>query len=184
MENHPEPTLVEFIRYNHWATRQLLAACASLSDSQTLTKIPGAYGSIRETFGHLLFAEADYINRITGARPQPPFNWEDGPSLAEMAAYAERVGEAFLDLVQRIPPTQMVHEEENGQTIDYEARQLFMQAVNHGIEHRTNITTLLNSLGLPVPEVDGWGYLFAHPDRFRLKEGQAGQTRAEGPPGG
>ncbi len=172
MDTQPEPTLVEFIRYNIWANQQVLAACKDVSESQLMAKIPGAYGSIRETFGHLLRAEADYINRITGTRPQPPFKWEDGPTLGEMSAFAVPVGEAFMDVIQRIPPTQMVREEENGLTLDYQARQLFMQVINHGIEHRTNITTLLSSLGLPVPEVDGWGYMFAHPDRFKVKEGR------------
>jgi uncharacterized damage-inducible protein DinB len=56
--------------------------------------------------------------------------------------------------------------------MDYTARQLYMQVVNHGIEHRTNITTLLNSLGIAVPEMDGWGYMWAHQDRFNVKEGR------------
>lgn len=172
MDTQPEPTLVEFIRYNNWANQQVLAACQQLSESQLTAPIPGAYGSIRDTFKHLLRAEADYINRITGTRPQPSFKWEDGPSLAEMAAFAAQVGEVFMDTIQRIPPTQIVHEEEDGLTMDYQARQLFMQVINHGIEHRTNITTLLNSLGLPVPEVDNWGYMSAHPDRFSMREGK------------
>ena len=166
MDTQPESTLVEFIRYNTWANQQVLAACQNLSESQLREPIPGAYGSIRATFRHMLRAEADYINRITRDGPQPPFNWDDGPSLAQMAAYAAQVGEVFLDLVQRIPPTQNVHEEENGHTLDYQARQLFMQVVNHGIEHRTNITTRLNSLGVPPPfEVDNWGYMFTHRGR-------------------
>jgi len=33
-----------------------------------------------------------------------------------------------------------------------------------------NITTILSGLGLPAPEVDGWGYLWSHPDQFELKE--------------
>jgi hypothetical protein len=64
----------------------VLAACKDLSESQLLAKIPGAYGHIRETFGHLLAAEADYIGRITGTRPQPPFKWEDGPTLRSSTA--------------------------------------------------------------------------------------------------
>ena len=172
MDTQTEPTLVEFIRYNNWANQQVLAACQQLSESQLTAPIPGAYGSIRDTFKHLLRAEADYINRITGTRPQPSFKWEDGPSLAEMAAFAAQVGEVFMDTIQRIPPTQIVHEEEDGLTMDYQARQLFMQVINHGIEHRTNITTLLNSLGLPAPVVDNWGYMRAHPDRFSMREGK------------
>jgi uncharacterized damage-inducible protein DinB len=172
MDTHAEPTLVELIRYNNWANQQLLAVCEKLSPSELATKIPGAYGSIHETFGHLLYAEVDYIGRITGTQPQAPFKWEEGPSLAEMAAFAPQVGEAFLEVVQRIPPTQMVHEEDNGFTLDYEARQLYMQVINHGIEHRTNITTLLNSVGVAVPEMDGWGYMWAHQARFKVKEGK------------
>ena len=174
MDFQPEPTLIELIRYNNWANQQLLAVCEKLSQSHLLAKIPGAYGHIWETFGHLLHAEADYIGRITGERPAPAFNWEDGPTIAEMAAYAPVVGNAFLDVVQRTPPTQMVHEEEDGLTIDYQARQLFMQVVNHGIEHRTNITTMLTSLGLQVPELDNWGYMMAHPERLNMKEGTVG----------
>ena len=176
MDTQPESTLAEFIRYNTWANQQVLAACQNLSQSQLTAPIPGAYGSVLATFRHLLWAEADYLNRITGARPQPSFNWDDGPSLAEMSAYAAQVGAAFLDTVQRVPPTQMVHEEENGLTLDYQARQLFMQLVNHGIEHRTNLTTYLNSLGLAAPEVDDWGYMFTHRDRFAVKEGKTAQA--------
>jgi uncharacterized damage-inducible protein DinB len=173
MDTQPEPTLVEFIRYNTWANQQVLAACEKLSKSQLTTPIPGAYGFILNTIGHMLAAEADYIGRITGTRPQPSFKWEDGPGLAEMSAFAVQVGEAFLDVIQRVPPTQVVHEQEDGKFLDYQARQLFMQVVIHGIEHRTNITTYLHSLGLPVPEVDGWGYMFTHRDRLQVQEGEA-----------
>ncbi len=175
MDNQPEPTLVEFIRYNTWATQQVLAACQNATEAQLTATIPGAYGSIRATLQHLLRAEADYIGRITGARPQPAFKWEEAPSLADLSAFAAQVGAAFLDTIERTPPAQIVHEEEAGQTLDYHARHLFMQVINHGIEHRTNITTYLSHLGLPVPEIDGWGYMFAHPDRFAVKEGKVAE---------
>ena len=171
METQPEPTLVELIRYNNWANAQVLGACQKLTPEQLHTVAPGVYGHIHETLGHIIAAEADYINRMTGEGPQPPFRWEDGPALADIAAFAGQVGTALLDAVQRIPPTQIVHEEEDGNFIDYHARFLFIQAINHGIEHRTNVTTVLSGLGLPAPEVDGWGYLFSHPEKFAMKEG-------------
>jgi len=171
MELHPETTLVELIRCNNWANREILAVCQQLTPEQLVSSAPGTYGSIHRTLGHIIAAEADYVGRMTRDGPQPPFRWEDGPAVADIAAFAEKVAEALLDAVQRISPTDLVHEEENGQFIDYHARHLFMQAINHGIEHRTNITTILNSLGLSTPEVDGWGYLFSHPERFELKEG-------------
>ncbi len=171
MNSQPETTLVELIRYNNWANAQVLAACQQLTAEQLAASAPGAYGSIHRTLGHIVSAEADYVGRMTGAAPQPPFRWEDGPAVADIAAFAGQVAAALLDAVQRIAPTHLVHEEEEGQFIDYQARHLFMQAINHGIEHRTNITTILNALGVPLPEIDGWGYLSAHPERFEMKEG-------------
>ncbi len=171
MEIQPEPTLVEFVRYNQWANQQLLAICLNLDEGLLTTRIPGAYGSILETFGHLLRAEAGFLERMHGTYPQPAFEWEKGPSLAQMATYAAQVDEAFLDTLQRILPTQNVHEEENGLTYDYQARQLFMALVYHGIAHRTDMTTFLNGRGVALPELDTWGYMSAHPDRFEAKKG-------------
>lgn len=171
MEIQPESILIELIRYNNWANAQILATCRDLSPDQLVATAPGTYGTIHATLRHIIRAEADYVGRMTGDSPNPTFKWEDAPSLVEISAYAEQVGLAFLEAVQHVALTQIVHEEEDGKFIDYQASHLFIQAIDHGIEHRTNITTILSGLGLPTPEVDGWGYLFTHPDRFALKEG-------------
>jgi uncharacterized damage-inducible protein DinB len=170
MENQPEAVLVELIRYNNWANAQVLATCQKLSADQLAASAPGVYGSIHRTLGHIVAAEADYVGRLTGAGPQPPFRWEDEPALADIDTFSGQVAAALLDAIQRTSPTHIVHEEEGGNSIDYQARVLFIQVINHGIEHRTNITTILSGLGLPTPEVDGWGYLFSHPDQFELQE--------------
>ena len=169
MEPKPEPTLVEFVLYNRWANQQLLAICTNLDEDLLTATIPGAYGSIRETFGHLLRAEASFLKRIHGTGPQPAFKWEDGPSLAHLAIFADQVGEAFLDTIQRVSPTQNVHEEGDGWTFDYQARLIFMSLVYHGVAHCTDITTFLNSRGVALPELDVWGYQTAYPDRFQAK---------------
>lgn len=170
METQPETTLVELIRYNNWANAQVFAACQKLTAEQLTAAAPGSYGTIHRTLGHIISAEANYIGRLTGSRPQPSFRWEDGPGVDELSAFARQVAPALLETIQRIPPDHIVHEEEDGNTADYLARGLFIQIINHGIEHRTNITTILSSLGLPAPEVDGWTYIWSHPDQFELKE--------------
>jgi uncharacterized damage-inducible protein DinB len=171
MDTQPETTLIELIRYNNWANAQVLLACLKLTPNQLTATATGTYGNIRDTLEHIIRSEAAYIGRMTGVRPQPSFKWEDHPNLDEISAFADQVAVALLDAAQRIPPTHLVHEEENGLFIDYQARHLFIQVIDHGIEHRTNITTILSGLGLPALEVDGWGYLFSHPERFELKEG-------------
>jgi len=170
MEFQPEPTLIEFIRYNNWANAQILAFCQTLTPEQLSAGAPGTYGSIHATLAHIIKAETSYIRRITGTRPLPPFKWEDKPGLAEIAAFAPQVAQALLETVQRTPPLQIVHEEEDGHTFEYQARGLFIQIVNHGIEHRTNVTTILSGLGLPEMELDGWGFLTAHSAEYGVKE--------------
>lgn len=157
---------MEFIRYNNWANGQVLQACQKLSEEQLASLIPGAYGTIRDTLEHIIRGETYYLRLLTGSYPRPPFKWETRPGLVEMAAYAAQVGQALEDMAQRILPTDPVFEEADGKQYRYQALAVFIQIINHGIEHRTNITTILNQGLLTPPEVDGWGYLEAHAERF------------------
>lgn len=169
METQPEPTLLEFIRFNQWANLKLLSICRNLDEKLLSADIQGSKGSILETFGHLFYAEADFLNRIHGTSPQPPFKWEEGPTLAQMEAFAIQVGEAFIETVKTISPADNVHEEDGNWTFDYQARLIFMSLAYHGISHRTDITTFLNSQGIEIAELDVWGYQEEFPHRFNAK---------------
>lgn len=169
MNSNLEPTLVEFVLYNRWANQQLLSLCMKLDEKFLSAKIPGTYGTILDTFCHLLRAEAGFLRRIHETSPQPAFNWEENPNLAQLAVFADQVAEAFLGTVRTISPTQNVHEENDEWTFDYQARLIFMSLAYHGIAHRTDITTFLTSEGLDVSELDIWAYQEAYPDRFQAK---------------
>jgi uncharacterized damage-inducible protein DinB len=175
MMDQLEPTMMEFFQYNHWANQELMGICVNLSDEINTAGIPGAYGSIRETFAHLLKAEISFLKRIHGVYPEPGFKWEENPSLSQMMAYEASLNEALLDILQHVPATQNVHEEGDGWTFDYQARLIFMSVVYHGIAHRTDITTVLNSKGVSLPELDVWGYQSAYPERFQSRLFKSGQ---------
>ena len=169
MSNQPEPTLIEFFRYNQWANQALLSICANLGDDVTTAEMPGAYGAIRDTFAHILRAQASFLKRIHGACPEPDFAWEGLPSFTQMAAYEVVLSAALLETLQRVPVTQNVHEAGEGWTFDYQSRLIFMSVVYHGIAHRTDITTALNNRGITLPELDIWGYQSAYPERFQAR---------------
>lgn len=169
MDASSQPVIVEFIRYNNWANQQVLEACQGLSQEQLAAAEPGAYGTIRETLEHIVRGEARYAELLTRDFPAPPFAWDEKPSLAKIATYATQVGDALLAAVQRVGPADTVYEESDGQRVQYQALAIMIQVVNHGVEHRTNITTILNQGLLNPPEVDGWRYLWSHPERFDLK---------------
>ncbi len=136
-----EPTMIEFFQYNHWANQELMGICMGLSDEIVPANNPGSYGSIRDTFAHILKAESSFLTRIHGVSPDPDFKGEDHPSLSQMAAYEDKLHKALLDTLQNIPATQNVHEEGKGWTFDYQARLIFMSVVYHRIAHRMDITT-------------------------------------------
>lgn len=169
MDDSSQPFIVELIRYNNWANQQVLAACQKLNQEQLAAALPGAYGTIRDTLEHIIRAEARYVELLTRDFPALPFKWEEKPSLVEMAAYATQVGDALLEAVQRVGPDDTVVEVSPDQTVQYRALAIMIQIINHGVEHRTNITTILNQGLLPPPEVDGWAYLLSHRERFDLK---------------
>lgn len=175
MSHPPEPTIQEFFQYNHWANQELMTICMGLSDDILTASIPGAYGSIRDTFAHILKAEMSFLKRIHGTSPEPGFKWEDNPGLSQMMAFETSLTEALLDTLQRVPATRNVHEEGDGWTFDYQARLIFMSVVYHGIAHRTDITTILNNKGFSLPELDVWGYQAAYPERFQSRLFKAGQ---------
>lgn len=143
--------------------------CAGLSSEAITSENPGAYGSIHETFIHVLKAEVSFLKRIHGTYPEAAFNWEEKPNLQQLMSYEIILHEALLNTLTSVPATQNVHEEGKGWIFDYQARLIFMSVVYHGIAHRTDITTTLNKQGIKLPELDVWGYQAAHPERFQAK---------------
>lgn len=175
MSNSLEPTMLEFFQYNHWANQELMGICQTLSAEIIAAENPGSYGSIHDTFAHILKAEMSFLKRIHGTYPEPGFQWHEHPSLAHMMAYETTLHEALVDTLQNIPATQNVHEEGEGWTFDYQTRLIFMSVVYHGIAHRTDITTALNNKGVQLPELDVWGYQAAYPERFQARVVKTGQ---------
>lgn len=165
--NTPDLAAVEFLVYNRWANLKLIDACRDLTPEQLASSIPGSYGSIYDTLRHIIRAEAGYYRRLTGTLLDPPFAWEDKPGVAEMRPYAEQVSSALLDAAGKmVSPGSIPVEWDDGEIVAIKPLTLLIQVVNHGVEHRTNITTILAQLGIEAPEIDGWGYTGANLDRM------------------
>lgn len=167
----PNLMVAEFLHYNHWANLRLLEACLELTPEQLAASAPGAYGSIYDTLVHLVRAEAAYCRRLTGLNLDPPFNWKAAPPLSEIQPYAEQVSRSLAEAAARLQFTDTLERtwrepEWDGHPERYKSVSLLIQVLNHGVEHRTNITTTMAQLGLPAPDLSGWGYIYTHPDRL------------------
>lgn len=160
--------LVEFIRYDVWANQTLLKTCELLSPEQLVAGAPGTYGTIYRTLEHLVDSEAHYYSLLAGEPLPAPFKWADRPPVADIRAYYGAVGEAVVQAAGRVRPDDVVHQHWQAGPVTYKALTVLIQIVNHGVEHRTNITTIISALGLPAPDLDGWSYLSANWDRLGL----------------
>lgn len=149
--------LLDPFRHDAWATRELLTVCRPLTDEQLEATTTGTYGGIRATLHHLIESEAYYLGLLGGSSP----GWyredpEPPPAMEELqhraADMAER-WEAFLASGPIDPAKPVAHSD-----FETDAGVLIAQVLNHGNEHRAQIFTVLATLDVEHPELDGWAY--------------------------
>ena len=149
--------LSDFFRYNLWANLRLLDACADLSDAQLDATTKGTFGSVRETLLHLFAAEEGFVRGITGTFPTPQLKeLNTFPGFDELRRRAERSGKELTTIAEQGDLSKMLHLECG--TYDATVIVVLIQAVNHAIDHRSQISTVLSQQDIEPPELDGWAY--------------------------
>ena len=153
--------LPDFFKYNLWANLRLLDTCVQLSDAQLDTTMNGTFGNVRETLMHMIAAEEGYAHALTGTPSTTPELKEltAFPGFDELRRRAERSGEAlttFTDQAKQEDLARTLHLD--GGTYDAPAIVVVIQAIDHGIDHRSQIATLLTQQGITPPELDSWAY--------------------------
>lgn len=150
--------LTELFQHHLWANLRLLDACVTLNEEQLASGAPGTYGTIRDTLYHLAQAEERYVSLLTGEEPEQPL-WEIGfPGFDLLRERLQRTGEAFRRVAEAGTTDQIVRGLWRGQRRELPEKVVLIQALNHGAEHRTNITTVMARLGIEHPRLDGWAY--------------------------
>jgi uncharacterized damage-inducible protein DinB len=152
--------LIDAFRHNTWATRELLAVCQNLSETQLHATAPGTYGSIVATLWHTVQSDASYCRRLTGEEPEWDWRTEELPKLDEIAEYIDDLAarwERFLATPFDAERTFVIkwHDEIDR---DVPAGVLLVQALHHGNEHRAHICTVLTSIGVATPDLGAWDY--------------------------
>ena len=149
--------LADCFRYNLWANLRLLDACAGLSDAQLDATTKGTYGSVRDILTHLFASEEGYARHFTGTTPTPPLR-ELGPfaGFDELRRRAEQSGQALITIAEQGDVTRIFHLDDG--TYKAPAIIVLIQAINHAIDHRSQVSTLLSQQGIEPPDLDGWSY--------------------------
>jgi len=144
--------LLELLHHKTWATLRLIEYCQSLAPEHLDATMPGTYGSIRETFRHLLGGDEGYFRTVTGEDPG------EFPKEAGVGVLAER----FRNLAKGwesvlVDPT--VAERETERRFGYaKGVAVLAQSIHHADDHRTQILSIIGARGLEVPDLDVWAH--------------------------
>ena len=151
----------KMFEYNLWANTQLIELCSSLVDAQLEAETEGVFGRIQPTLVHIIRAEGGYLNRVTGARPwADDLDWDNMP-MHELLAKAQLSGSQLIAIASKADPTIRHDIELQGKPYHFFNWTVLLQALYHGIEHRTQIKILLTQLGVEHPELAAWDYMEA-----------------------
>jgi len=149
----------DLFRHHVWANTRLLEACENLSDEQLDARIPGTYGSIRDTLGHVLRAEISYVERVTGQTPSEQFKEGEFPDFEMLKSALKWTGQEFLQLARGVKEGDLVSETDGKVIVEYRLSSLLTQSINHATEHRSQIATILTQQGIEPPNMDVWTYM-------------------------
>jgi uncharacterized damage-inducible protein DinB len=147
--------LSRLIEYNGWANRGLLAFLAGLPPKTLDATTTGAYGTIRDTFEHLLTAEMGYQHRLAGLPRYDESNRPARPEMADLERLADESAAGLARLVDALPNPATMLPTSTGQRA---AATILTQLIMHGVEHRAHVGTILGSNGIEPPDLDSWAH--------------------------
>jgi uncharacterized damage-inducible protein DinB len=154
--------LVPLFEHNHWANATLFELCEGLDDVVLDASVNGCFGTIRETLRHIARAEALYVGILTSPRPdEGRSKWLEQFPNDTSKEFVKSTGEALIRCAHEIPADSILEGvRDDGYEYRYPASSMFLQAINHATEHRTQIATILTQKGIQPPDLDGWVYLY------------------------
>ena len=156
-------TLATMFDHHEWATLALIDHCAALPPDVQAATAPGTHGSIAATLVHLVAAEQRYLTAMIGGPPADLKVHETIPiGIDQLRAPFEQQAQHWRSLLDRAGELDITLPGRGQEPdIPHAESLLFLQAIHHGNDHRTQVCTILGALGLEAPELDGWHYWMA-----------------------
>lgn len=149
--------LVKLFEHNRWANLRAVAASAGLTDAQLDATVRGTAGSVRDTLMHVAGAEQRYVMRLSGR--QPTYGERDGwRGIGELRQALDESGRALVALAGRADPDEVLEGEYQGRAYELPVATVYVQAINHATEHRSQIATILTQQGVEPPDCSGWAW--------------------------
>ena len=151
-----ENILARLFEHNNWANHKIIEACDALSAEQLDAEPQSATkGTIRRTLVHLVSAQQSYLRTLT----LPLEERLDAVTVdfAELQTSINQSGNGLLAFA-RGEQKSLTDQLQTRDGYYLEPWVLMVQIINHATEHREQINSMLSSLGITPPDLDGWSY--------------------------
>jgi uncharacterized damage-inducible protein DinB len=163
--NRPNPFLRRQMRHDIWATGKLIDHVRTLPLEQLELTTPGTYGTIRATLQHIVSSDEGYLVRLLGqVLHETPFRVNDPATLDDIATHLGHVTNAVERLFSGPPIdadriiTDTPLRPEGAPRIEMAAWAPATQLIYHGVDHRSQIDTILSVHGLETIDLQVWPY--------------------------
>jgi len=154
--------LAEMFRDSKWATRSLLEACRILRDEQLDAAPAGVSGSVRVRLMHTVGGDQTCALRTQGRQHEGELTRDSPwPGFDGLIALATRAGDDLIDIAGALESEADVDLPYVGKAFHFPRSFFLVRAIEHGVEHRTEIKVALNQLGVTTPNLDGWPWSVA-----------------------
>jgi uncharacterized damage-inducible protein DinB len=153
------------MRHDVWATDRLIAHLRMVDDAKLDLTAPGVYGTIRRTLTHIVASDEGYLVRLLGAVfHETPFTPDRDATLDEIAEHLGHVKDGVERLFQGRPfdPERVIPDtplrRPDAPRFEMKAWAPAGQFIYHGVDHRSQIDTILSTHGLETLDLQIWPY--------------------------
>jgi uncharacterized damage-inducible protein DinB len=151
--------LREAFQHHLWATGKLIEHLRTLPESALAATGEGVYGESLATLSHLLDADSRYLDYLEESPPPPKAGPDPTRPLDELADSLRDQAVRWRLLLDRLPGLDItIPSRRDRPEMQHATNLMFVQALHHGNDHRTQICTVLSANGFEAPDLDVWTY--------------------------
>jgi uncharacterized damage-inducible protein DinB len=149
-------------RYNRWANLTLLEACRDLTAEKLATRPPSMSGSIGELLTHVVGGQQTDILRTMGRQHEGEMGRQTPwPGIEAVIDVAKTTSDELIAIAAALGEDREVDLPYMGKVYRFPVSFFLVAAIEHGVEHRTEVKVALAQLGVATPDLDGWFYAAA-----------------------
>ena len=154
--------LASVFRYNKWANERLIECCRELPAEQLDARLPGVSDSIRALLLHIAGGQQTFVLRTKGRHHEGEWQRTSAwPGFDALLDVANGSGDELIAIAAALSTDENVELPFAGKVHGYPKSFFLLHAIEHGVEHRTEIKVALAQLGIASPDLDAWNYAAA-----------------------